>query len=104
MNQVIFDAMVHMLHPGVHRASSNFAMGTGLAAACAGSTAAASVCCKKSSWTLHAVDLSTGLGACSILGFWTPLDLNKFEDPDVDAFQFKCRRVIELQHGHAFML
>ena len=75
-----------------------------MTAACAVSAAVASACCKKSSWTLHAVDLSTGLGACSILGFWAPLDLNKFEDPDVDAFQFKYRRVIELQHGRDSML
>ena len=31
-------------------------------------------------------------------------DLNKFEDPDVAAFQFKCRRAIELQHGRISML
>jgi len=53
---------------------------------------------------LRAVDLSTELGACPPLGFWDPLDLSKFEDPDVAAFQFKRRRVIELQHGRVSML
>ena len=104
MNQVVFYALVHMLHPGVQRASSNIVMGTGLAAACAVSSAAASVCCEKSSWTLHAVDLSTKLGTGSCLGFWAPLDLNKYADPDADAFQFKYHRVNELQHGLISML
>ena len=105
MNQFVLHALVHMLHPGVQRASSNIALGTGLTAACAVSAAAAaSACCKKSSWTLHAVDLSTKLGTGSFLGFWAPLDLNKSEDPDLDAFQFEYRRVIEHQHGRISML
>ena len=53
---------------------------------------------------LRAVDLSAELGTCPPLGFWDPLDLSKLEDPDVAAFHFKRRRVIELQHGRASML
>ena len=93
-----------MLHPGVYRAGSHIAMSTSPVAACAGSSAVTSVCCEKSSWTLHAVAFSTKLGIGSFLGLWAPLDLNRYEDPDADAFQFKYHRVNELQHGLISML
>ena len=53
---------------------------------------------------MHAVALTTEPSISSFLGFWAPLDLNKYEDPDADAFQFKYHRVNELQHGLISML
>merc|ERR1711972_511013 len=49
-------------------------------------------------------DFSKELGVCPPLGFWDPLGLSKFEDPNVAIAQFKRRRVIELQHGRVSML
>merc|ERR1712232_1174062 len=49
-------------------------------------------------------DFSKELGVCPPLGFWDPLGLSKFEDPNVAVAQFKRRRVIELQHGRVSML
>ena len=94
MDQAFFNALVHMLLPGVHCASSDLAMSNGLAAACAGSAASASVCCERSSCTLHVVDLSTELDACSPIGVWAPFDLSKSEDPDVAAF------LVQVLSGH----
>merc|ERR1712176_1630863 len=51
-----------------------------------------------------APDLSKELGACPPLGFWDPLGLSKYEDPNVAVAQFKRRRVIEIQHGRVSML
>merc|ERR1712157_46070 len=51
-----------------------------------------------------APDLSKELGACPPLGFWDPLGLSKYEDPNVAVSQFKRRRVIEIQHGRVSML
>merc|ERR1719401_1791060 len=49
-------------------------------------------------------DFSKELGACPPLGFWDPLGLSEFDDPDVAISQFKRRRVIEIQHGRVSML
>merc|ERR1719343_154501 len=51
-----------------------------------------------------APDFSKELGACPPLGFWDPLGLSKFDDPEIAISQFKRRRVIELQHGRVSML
>merc|ERR1719367_1776332 len=51
-----------------------------------------------------APDFSKELGACPPLGFWDPLELSKFDTPDVAVAQFKRRRTIELQHGRVAML
>ena len=104
MSQVVFYASDRMIHPGVQRAGINSVTGTGLNAAWVASAAAASVRSRKSSLTLHAVDLSTQLCACPSHGFWDSLDLSKFEDPVVAAFQFKSLTVIELKHGRVYTL
>jgi light-harvesting complex I chlorophyll a/b binding protein 1 len=49
-------------------------------------------------------DFSSELGATPPLGFWDPLGLSKANDPQVAAFQFKRRRIIEIQHGRVAML
>jgi len=51
-----------------------------------------------------APDFSQELGACPPLGFWDPLELSKFDDPEVAVAQFRRRRVIEIQHGRVSML
>eukprot|EP00413_Alexandrium_margalefii_P049273 CAMPEP_0204610220 /NCGR_PEP_ID=MMETSP0661-20131031/61392_1 /ASSEMBLY_ACC=CAM_ASM_000606 /TAXON_ID=109239 /ORGANISM="Alexandrium margalefi, Strain AMGDE01CS-322" /LENGTH=655 /DNA_ID=CAMNT_0051622023 /DNA_START=118 /DNA_END=2085 /DNA_ORIENTATION=+ len=51
-----------------------------------------------------APDFSQELGASPPLGFWDPLELSKFDDPEVAVAQFKRRRVIELQHGRVAMI
>ena len=60
MNQVVFSSLVHLLHPGVQRASSNIALGTGLTAEYAASAAAASACCEKSSCSHIAIGFAVG--------------------------------------------
>ncbi|CAE7465879.1 FCPB [Symbiodinium natans] len=53
---------------------------------------------------LRAADFSTELGVTPPLGFWDPLGLSKFDDPEIDAQQFRRRRIVELQHGRVAML
>ena len=60
MNQFVLYVLVHMLHPGVQRASSNIALGTGLTAEYAVSAAAASACCEKSSCSHIAIGFAVG--------------------------------------------
>ncbi|CAJ1407150.1 unnamed protein product [Effrenium voratum] len=51
-----------------------------------------------------APDFSGELGVTPPLGFFDPLGLSKFDDPEVAAQQFKRRRIIEIQHGRVAML
>ncbi|CAE7039429.1 FCPB [Symbiodinium natans] len=51
-----------------------------------------------------APDFSTELGVTPPLGFWDPLGLSKFDDPEIAAQQFRRRRIVELQHGRVAML
>ena len=53
---------------------------------------------------LRAADFSTELGVTPPLGFWDPLGLSKFDDPEIAAQQFRRRRIVELQHGRVAML
>ncbi|CAJ1399577.1 unnamed protein product [Effrenium voratum] len=52
----------------------------------------------------EAVDFSSQLGVTPPLGFFDPLGLSKFDDPEVAKQQFKRRRTIEIQHGRVAML
>ncbi|CAE7832187.1 FCPB [Symbiodinium sp. CCMP2592] len=51
-----------------------------------------------------APDFSGELGVTPPLGFFDPLGLSKFDDPQIAAAQFKRRRIIEIQHGRVAML
>merc|ERR1719482_2152426 len=53
---------------------------------------------------MKAVDLSKELGACPPAGFWDPLQLAEFDDPELAAQIFKRRRSVEIQHGRVSMI
>eukprot|EP00439_Symbiodinium_sp_Y106_P039137 s5517_g4.t1 len=44
------------------------------------------------------------LGVTPPLGFFDPLGLSKFDNPEIAAQQFRRRRIVELQHGRVSML
>jgi len=51
-----------------------------------------------------APDFSAELGVTPPLGFFDPLGLSKFDNPEIAAQQFRRRRIVELQHGRVSML
>ncbi|CAE7871453.1 FCPF, partial [Symbiodinium microadriaticum] len=51
-----------------------------------------------------APDFSQELGVTPPLGFFDPLGLSKFDNPEIAAQQFRRRRIVELQHGRVAML
>merc|ERR1712039_400796 len=51
-----------------------------------------------------APDFSKELGACPPLGFWDPLGLSQYADPNIAVSQFRRRRGVEIQHGRVSML
>jgi len=53
---------------------------------------------------LRATDLSKELGACAPVGFWDPLQLAEFDDPELAASVFRRRRSVEIQHGRVAMV
>jgi len=53
---------------------------------------------------LRAVDLSKEMGACPPVGFWDPLQLSEFGDPEIMSSTFRRRRTVEIQHGRVAMI